>query len=95
MILPETTQAMAYELMDRIRKLVEMEIFNKNQCPIKATISIGVAQLDITDKSPLEFCERADKALYKAKESGRNRVENATFGLPQISYKTSAKKKAV
>ncbi|NLF82739.1 MAG: GGDEF domain-containing protein [Candidatus Gastranaerophilales bacterium] len=95
LILPETTQAMAYELMDRIRKLVEMEIFNKNQCPIKATISIGVAQLDITDKSPLEFCERADKALYKAKESGRNRVENATFGLPQISYKTSAKKKAV
>lgn len=85
LILPETSQSMAYELMDRLRGLVELEIFNKTDIPIKATISIGVAQLDLTDTSPLDFCERTDKALYKAKESGRNRVERAPFGVPKVT----------
>ena len=84
LILPETNQGEAYELLDRLRQIVEEKIFNKQMKPIKATISVGVAQLDMSDKAPLDFCERADKALYKAKESGRNRVENASLGLPKI-----------
>lgn len=84
LILPETSQVEAYELLDRLRQIVEEEIFNKSEKPIKATISVGVAQLDLSDKSPVDFCERADKALYKAKEGGRNRVERASLGLPKI-----------
>lgn len=91
LILPETPQIRAYELMDRIRGLVEKEIFNRKQSPVKVTISIGVAQLDITDESPLGFCERADKALYKAKESGRNRVENAPFGFADLNISSIRK----
>lgn len=84
LILTETSQTEAYEFLNRLRQIVEEEIFNKSMKPVKATISVGVAQLDLSDKSPLGFCERADKALYKAKESGRNRVEKASPGLPQI-----------
>lgn len=84
LILPETSQVEAYELLDRLRQIVEEEIFNKTAKPIKATISVGVAQLDLSDKAPIDFCERADKALYKAKQGGRNRVERASLGLPKI-----------
>jgi len=84
LILPETSQVEAYELLNRLRQLVEEEIFNQTNQPIKATISVGVAQLEALDKTTTEFCERADKALYKAKESGRNRVERATINLPDI-----------
>lgn len=84
LILPETSQVEAYELLDRLREIVAEEIFNKTAKPIKATISVGVAQLDLSDKTPVDFCERADKALYKAKEGGRNRVERASLGLPKI-----------
>ncbi len=86
LILPETSQTEAYELLDRLRQIVEEEIFNKSAKPIKATISVGVAQLDLCDKSPVDFCERADKALYRAKEGGRNRVERASLGLPKIEF---------
>ncbi len=91
LILPETSQSDSYELMDRLRYLVETEIFNKTKLPVRATISIGVAQLDFTDKTPLDFCERTDKALYKAKESGRNRVEKAPFGISKITLSKSYK----
>ncbi len=84
LILPETSQLKAYELLDRLRQLVEEETFNKLEKPVKATISVGVAQVDLSDKAPIDFCGRADKALYKAKESGRNRVERASLGLPKI-----------
>ncbi len=89
LILPETSQSKAYELMDRLRHLVETQLFNKTGRPIKATVSVGVAQLDLTDTSPLDFCERADKALYKAKEGGRNRVEKAPFGVPRIKIRST------
>jgi len=84
LILPETSQVEAYELLNRLRQLVEEEIFNQTSQPIKATISVGVAQLETLDKTTAEFCERADKALYKAKDGGRNRVERATINLPDI-----------
>lgn len=94
LILPETSQSKAYELLDRLRQMVEEEIFNKSLKPIKATISVGVAQLDLSDKAPLDLCERADQALYRAKESGRNRVENASLGLPKIKLVYKTKRRA-
>jgi diguanylate cyclase (GGDEF)-like protein len=39
------------------------------------TISIGIAELH--GESPIEWLQRADAALYRAKELGRNRVEVA------------------
>ena len=42
----------------------------------KVTVSLGVSQFHIGEKSE-KILERADKALYQAKENGRNRVEIA------------------
>ena len=92
LILPETSLEKAFELMDRLRSLVEVQNFNKKSRSIKITISIGVAQLDLTDSSPLGFYERVDKALYKAKENGRNRVANASVGIPKITLSPTRKK---
>lgn len=39
------------------------------------TVSIGIGQIAATDRNFDDVLRRADKALYKAKESGRNRVE--------------------
>jgi diguanylate cyclase (GGDEF)-like protein len=41
---------------------------------IAITVSIGVAGLDEQITDPHVLIERADKALYRAKEGGRNRV---------------------
>jgi diguanylate cyclase (GGDEF)-like protein/PAS domain S-box-containing protein len=66
-ILPGTEQAQAYEIAERIRKTVE-----KNTI---VTISIGVASYDNSMKQKEDLIKKADSALYRAKQGGRNRVE--------------------
>jgi diguanylate cyclase (GGDEF)-like protein len=44
---------------------------------LKPTISIGVAVMERKDKKLDGMCKRADDALYRAKQNGRNRVESA------------------
>ncbi|MFN7552641.1 MAG: diguanylate cyclase [Pseudomonadota bacterium] len=44
---------------------------------LRVTISLGVAALDRQDADFASLLDRADKALYRAKESGRDRVEVA------------------
>ncbi|MFH1459315.1 MAG: sensor domain-containing diguanylate cyclase [Candidatus Omnitrophota bacterium] len=75
-ILPETYKEKAYSSAERIRKLVAAYSFCHNQkaTPKRITISIGVASFpqDASTKEELVNC--ADKALYAAKNTGRNRV---------------------
>lgn len=54
-------------------------------CPIELplTISIGVAALDATDQQFSHLLRRADRAMYAAKEQGRNRVMVADGQMPQ------------
>lgn len=67
-------------IADRIRKRVESLEFEyteegKNEI-VKITISIGIARYDSSlDFIPEDLIKRADAALYRAKECGRNRVE--------------------
>ncbi len=59
---------------EKLRKAVENHTFEYEGIPIKATLSIGVSSID--KNVPLqESFKKADKALYLAKEKGRNRVE--------------------
>jgi diguanylate cyclase (GGDEF)-like protein len=44
--------------------------------PLSVTVSIGVAQPDRKARAPEQVIQAADKALYRAKQSGRNRVES-------------------
>ena len=46
--------------------------------PLSVTVSIGVSEPDTKARAPEQVIQAADKALYRAKESGRNRVE---FGI--------------
>jgi two-component system, cell cycle response regulator len=63
-------------MAERMRKLVEgTPILLESGKQLKATISIGVASFPATPCNTLEqLVEAADKALYRAKHAGRNRV---------------------
>ena len=45
--------------------------------PLKATISLGVAEFRQGMETPQDLIAEADKALYAAKTAGRNRVQFA------------------
>ena len=74
-ILPHTDSKSANILAERLREAAEqMSTVYKNE-HISWTISIGLASLEQNWNVSIEsWLERADGALYKAKESGRNRV---------------------
>ncbi|NWF39346.1 diguanylate cyclase [Mariprofundus sp. NF] len=74
-ILPHTDSKSATILAERLREAAEqMSTIYKNE-HISWTISIGLASLEQSwDISIESWLERADGALYKAKDSGRNQV---------------------
>ncbi len=74
-LLPETDLDEAHALAEELRFLLEQsEIAYEGQI-IKITASFGVASLSLESSSPFEdLVKRADKAIYVAKDSGRNRV---------------------
>lgn len=70
-LLPQTTLREAITIAERIRHKVETMRFPNRQ----VTVSIGIASCSSEIKTPPDLIEAADKALYQAKEGGRNRVE--------------------
>jgi diguanylate cyclase (GGDEF)-like protein len=48
----------------------------------RVTVSIGVAEVHLPAEEPEGVIRRADKALYRAKQAGRNRVVNASGFVP-------------
>ena len=65
------------EICEDIRKNIEEYEFKIGDKFIKVTISIGISYKALAENmSWSEMIEKADKALYKAKNSGRNRVES-------------------
>lgn len=73
-IMPETDLASAFAAMEKVRQAVSDCPFNFNQKRLPVTISAGLASFQEGDEIDQCF-DRADKALYRAKEAGRNRVE--------------------
>ena len=71
-ILTDSTSESATHVAERIRALAErLEVEHDGQT-ITFTVSLGLAQFEQNVKSPMEWLEQADQALYRAKESGRN-----------------------
>ena len=76
-ILPETTQSDAKIVAERIRRdcaKCDFPSIMAGQPPIHCSISIGVAGFPLNADNKDQLIQKADAALYKAKDSGRNQV---------------------
>lgn len=78
--LPETKEDGAIRVADRMRRAMEdAQIPHPESSASEwVTLSFGVSQVGSSTETVPETIERADRALYKAKEDGRNRVVGAT-----------------
>ena len=73
-ILPSTPRSKAASIAERLRASVaEQDVSHQGQL-IPVSVSVGVATYPEDGQSSEDLISRADKALYRAKRSGRNRV---------------------
>jgi diguanylate cyclase (GGDEF)-like protein/putative nucleotidyltransferase with HDIG domain len=70
-ILPETTTEGAYLVAERIREKIEQKVFNGRSF---ITASLGIASWPTDGVTKEQLLVSADKALYAAKATGRNRT---------------------
>ncbi|MBT8447509.1 MAG: bifunctional diguanylate cyclase/phosphodiesterase, partial [Gammaproteobacteria bacterium] len=75
-LLPDTDSAGAARLAERMRQIIEALDFSKRPelRELRITSSFGVADTTIGVRNPTELIEKADQALYAAKNGGRNQV---------------------
>ena len=73
-LLPGHAQKDALALAEFIRNTVEKQPFHLEDRAIHMTASIGVASLSESIAEAMDLLKRADKAVYQAKNGGRNRV---------------------
>jgi two-component system cell cycle response regulator len=78
-VVPDTPLDCAKVVAERIRERMENEAFlvHRGTRRVNVTVSIGVAARQAGDNSPADVLKRADEAVYRAKEQGRNRVVSA------------------
>jgi diguanylate cyclase (GGDEF)-like protein len=88
LILPETDGRGAHAIGERIRKGVAAAAHPTQQGNLRVTVSIGVATWPGSPPEAEGLLQAADKALYRAKEGGRNRVcaanPSSTGGLRDL-----------
>ncbi len=80
-LLPDTNLDQSVHVAESIRKAIsQKDIVNRSTGKhiAKVTISVGVSEYNTGEKID-HFIERADKALYKAKERGRNQVISLSY----------------
>jgi len=74
-LLPETTAESAIVFAERIRaEQAKLHITGEWQGEITLSVSIGISGFNVDDEAFDVLFSRADKALYQAKNSGRNKV---------------------
>ena len=81
-LLPETTVARAQEVAERVRRAIELKLVLHNERAIPVTASFGVAGYPESTAIRDGLFPAADRALYEAKASGRNRVQVAAPAPP-------------
>lgn len=82
-LLPETDATQSKDVAERLRQAVAAtEIPLKDGAVVRLTISTGVATTNDSDTTVDTLLERADKALYAAKNSGRDKVCEAPATHP-------------
>jgi diguanylate cyclase (GGDEF)-like protein len=75
-IIPEVGKQEAYGMAERIRRVIQEHVFpyEEDQPGGNLTVSLGVASLPDDAAEGEQLIDMADRALYRAKQSGRNRV---------------------
>jgi diguanylate cyclase (GGDEF)-like protein len=73
-VLPGTSQALAAEIAENLRLCLSSLTVEYLSREIRLSASFGVATMLPTDTTWLEILRRGDRALYLAKEQGRDRV---------------------
>lgn len=86
-VLPNCTAEAAQEVAERVRQQIGNEPFVIAPVQVKTTASIGVCQWH-SGQDTLELISRADAAMYRAKQNGRNRVE--TEGVSETRHLPTA-----
>jgi diguanylate cyclase (GGDEF)-like protein len=74
LLAPETDRSQALQLAERIRMALHAAEVLVDQTTIRFTASFGIASLNEDNRDASGIIARADQALYRAKEGGRNRV---------------------
>ena len=88
LMLPETNLDDAVAFAEKLRSIVESSPINTQAGPLSLTISLGVASVPHSlVHSAKDLVVTSDKALYRAKRNGRNRVcaERRRDGLERVT----------
>lgn len=88
-ILPGVDMNQAYNIVERLRGRVEMLTVSEEGHDISVTISFGIASYPECGWTTRELLRQADKALYQAKEHGKNQVCLAVGGNGEKSINPS------
>jgi two-component system, cell cycle response regulator len=81
-VMPDTAGDMALSVAERLCQRIAAEPFPISEAPGKldVTVSIGLADFAGPGDNAEEMLKRADRAMYRAKHGGRNRVEADMVG---------------
>lgn len=77
LLLPDTPKSNAVYVAERIRQRLMDSLIQIDKKSLRVTASIGVAALDAEDEEFSNMLDRADMAMYDAKQAGRNQVKVA------------------
>ena len=72
--MPDTSLEEALIVAERLRQNIEREVVHSRNAHFRMTVSIGLAVSAALNESLDDLIDRADRALYQAKRSGKNRV---------------------
>jgi len=73
-LVPDISKIALSNMLNRVRKKIKSIPFKFKNCDVQITISMGATQIKLSDASELFAFERADQALYKAKNRGRDQI---------------------
>ena len=77
LLLPHTPRDGAFSLAERLRYQIEHAPFRAGEIHDQLTVSMGVAIYERAMREPSDLLQAADRAMYRSKREGRNRVSLA------------------
>lgn len=80
-LLQDTSLETAKMLAERLLKAIRNLRINHAEGEVNVTASVGIAEID-PQRDSADWLRRADSALYRAKQKGRDRVEFSVHGNP-------------